>query len=150
MVSVSETFFFLSNSLTFVAKCVRSGSPYALISGKFCFNILLQRKNITIYDTMVARGAISDRPCWASRPGHGLFFVILTNFHSILSEHKARDDNVNTRLLLWPVNKSHMSARLKCANILCSDRILTCRIKSICSPAKGGTGCYRFNYQPGS
>ena len=33
---------------------------------------------------------------------------------------------------------------------VCSDRILTCRIKSICSPAKGGTGCYRFNYQPGS
>ena len=32
----------------------------------------------------------------------------------------------------------------------CSDRILTCRIKSICSPAKGGTGCYRFDYQPGS
>ena len=24
------------------------------------------------------------------------------------------------------------------------------RIKTICSPAKGGTGCYRFNYQPGS
>ena len=24
------------------------------------------------------------------------------------------------------------------------------RIKSICSPAKGGTCCYRFNYQPGS
>ena len=24
------------------------------------------------------------------------------------------------------------------------------RIKSICSPAKGGTGCYRFNHQPGS
>ena len=24
------------------------------------------------------------------------------------------------------------------------------RIKSIHSPAKGGTGCYRFNYQPGS
>ena len=35
----------------------------------------------------------------------------------------------------------------KCA---CSDRILTCRIKSIRSPAKVGTGCYRFNYQPGS
>ena len=34
--------------------------------------------------------------------------------------------------------------------LICSDRILTCRIKSICSPAKGGTGCYRFNYQPGS
>ena len=33
---------------------------------------------------------------------------------------------------------------------VCSDRILTCRIKSICSPAKGGTGCYRFNYQPDS
>ena len=27
---------------------------------------------------------------------------------------------------------------------VCSDRILTCRIKSICSPAKVGTGCYRF------
>ena len=27
---------------------------------------------------------------------------------------------------------------------ICSDRILTCRIKSICSPAKVGTGCYRF------
>ena len=36
------------------------------------------------------------------------------------------------------------------AKLVCSDRILTCRIKSICSPAKGGTGCYRFNYQPGS
>ena len=48
---------------------------------------------------------------------HGLFFVILTNFHSILSEHKARDDNANTQLLLWPVNKSQMSVRLKCANI---------------------------------
>ena len=35
-------------------------------------------------------------------------------------------------------------------NVNCSDRILTCRIKSIRSPAKGGTGCYRFNYQPGS
>ena len=34
--------------------------------------------------------------------------------------------------------------------LFCSDRILTCRIKSIRSPAKGGTGCYRFNYQPGS
>ena len=34
--------------------------------------------------------------------------------------------------------------------VVCSDRILTCRIKSICPPAKGGTGCYRFNYQPGS
>ena len=33
---------------------------------------------------------------------------------------------------------------------ICSDRILTFGIRSICSPAKGGTGCYRFNYQPGS
>ena len=34
---------------------------------------------------------------------------------------------------------------------ICSDRILTFRIRSICSPAKGGTGCYRVvNYQPGS
>ena len=48
---------------------------------------------------------------------HGLFFIILTNFHSTLSEHKARDDNVNTRLLLWPVNTSQMSTRLKCATI---------------------------------
>ena len=31
-----------------------------------------------------------------------------------------------------------------------SDRILTFGIRSICSPAKGGNGCYRFNYQPGS
>ena len=48
---------------------------------------------------------------------HGLFFVKLTNLHSILSEHKARDDNVITLLLQWPVNKSQMSARLICANI---------------------------------
>ena len=34
--------------------------------------------------------------------------------------------------------------------LICSDRILTCRIKSIRSPAKVGTGCYRFKYQPGS
>ena len=33
---------------------------------------------------------------------------------------------------------------------ICSDRMLTCRIKSIRSPAKVGTGCYRFKYQPGS
>ena len=117
MVSVSGTsFFFFSftnNSLTFVAKCVRSGSPYALISGKFRFNILLQWKNITIYDTKDARGAISDRPCCAAR----FIFCYITNFHSTLSEHKAQDDNVNTRLLLSPVNKSQMNARLKCTNI---------------------------------
>ena len=29
---------------------------------------------------------------------HGLFFVKLTNLHLILSEHKARDDNVITVL----------------------------------------------------
>ena len=34
-------FSFTKNSLTFVAKCVRRGSPYALISGKFHFNILI-------------------------------------------------------------------------------------------------------------
>ena len=34
------------------------------------------------------------------------------------------------------------------SNTICSDRILTCRIKSIRSPAKVGTGCYRFKYQP--
>ena len=28
------------------------------------------------------------------------------------------------------------------SNTVCSDRILTCRINSICSPAKVGTGCY--------
>ena len=48
---------------------------------------------------------------------HGLFFVKLTNLHSILSENKSREDNVITLLLPWPVNKSQMSARLKCANI---------------------------------
>ena len=48
---------------------------------------------------------------------HGLFFVKLTNLHSILSEHKARDDNFITLQLPWPVNKSQISARLICANI---------------------------------
>ena len=40
----SFVFFFFSftnNSLTFVAKCVRRASPYALISDKFRFNILI-------------------------------------------------------------------------------------------------------------
>ena len=32
----------------------------------------------------------------------------------------------------------------------CSDRILTCRINSICSPAKVGLVVTDFNYQPGS
>ena len=48
---------------------------------------------------------------------HGLFFVKLTNLHSILSKHKAQEDNVITLLLPWSVNKNQMSARLKCANI---------------------------------
>ena len=48
---------------------------------------------------------------------HGLFFVKLTNLHSILSEHKSREDDVITLLLPWSVNKSQMSARVKCANI---------------------------------
>ena len=48
------------------------------------------------------------------------------------------------------VNPIYFELQLILRNDLCSDRILTCRIKSICSPAKGGTGCYRFNYQPGS
>ena len=39
---------------------------------------------------------------------HSLFFVKLTNLHSILSEHKAREDNVITLLLPWSVNKSQM------------------------------------------
>ena len=48
-------------------------------------------------------------------------------------------------------NRQYMrKIRKRKKNVNCSDRILTCRIKSICSPAKGGTGCYRFNYQPGS
>ena len=33
---------------------------------------------------------------------------------------------------------------------ICSDRILTCRINSICSPAKVGLVVTDFNYQPGS
>ena len=40
-VSVCLFFSFTNNSLTFVANCVRRGSPYALISGKFCFNIFI-------------------------------------------------------------------------------------------------------------
>ena len=44
---------------------------------------------------MDARSAISNRPC-------GLFFVRLSNLHSILFEHKARDDNIITLLLPWP------------------------------------------------
>ena len=48
---------------------------------------------------------------------HVLFFVKLTNLLSILSEHKAREDNVIILLLPWSVNKSQMSARLRCANI---------------------------------
>ena len=54
-------------------------------------------------------------------------------------------------LILHPNHfEYNISARKKAELCICSDRILTCRIKSICSPAKGGTGCYRFNYQPGS
>ena len=48
---------------------------------------------------------------------HSLFFLKLANLHSILSEHKARENNLITLPLPWPVNKSQMSARLKCANI---------------------------------
>ena len=33
---------------------------------------------------------------------------------------------------------------------ICSDRILTCRINSICSPAKVGLVVTDFNYQTGS
>ena len=47
-------------------------------------------------------------------------------------------------------NSPTQGKELKANPDVCSDRILTCRIKSIRSPAKGGTGCYRFNYQPGS
>ena len=36
------------------------------------------------------------------------------------------------------------------ATFICSDRILTCRINSICSPAKVGLVVTDFNYQPGS
>ena len=39
---------------------------------------------------------------------HSLFFVKLTNLHSILSEHKAREDDVITLLLTWSVNKSNV------------------------------------------
>ena len=60
---------------------------------------------------------------------HGLFFVKLTNLHSILSEHKAREDNVITLLLPWSVNKSQMSTRLKCANISYQLLKILCRRK---------------------
>ena len=94
---------------------MRSGSPYALISGKFRFNILLAYNGKILIYTTLWMPAVKFLIDQVGR--HGLFFVILTNFHLILSEHKAPDDNVNTRLLLWPVNKSQMSARLKCAKI---------------------------------
>ena len=48
---------------------------------------------------------------------HSLFFVKLTNLHSILSEHKVRENNVIALLLPWSINKSKMSTRLKYANI---------------------------------
>ena len=36
-------------------------------------------------------------------------------------------------------------------SLICSDRILTFGIRSICSPVKVGIGCYKaVNYQPGS
>ena len=36
-------------------------------------------------------------------------------------------------------------------NVICSDRILTIRIRNIYSPANVGIGCYKaVNYQPGS
>ena len=69
-------FSFTNNSLTFVAKCVRRASPYALISDKFHFNILITTEKyyyIQRNNTMDARGTISDRPCWASR------FIFLLN-----------------------------------------------------------------------
>ena len=107
-------FSFINNSLTFVAKCVRSGSPYALISGKFCFNIF-----ITTGKYYYIRHYGCPR-CnfWSTMLGVMVyFFVKLTNLHTILSKHKAPEDNVITLLLPWPVDKNQMSARLKCANI---------------------------------
>ena len=73
--------------------------------------------------------------------------------------------NYNMMTLIYPMLKEWENTKsmviikgkkMECSDeislqvTVCSDRILTCRIKSICSPAKGGTGCYRFNYQPGS
>ena len=54
--------------------------------------------------------------------------------------------------LHWlPLKQTWGRSRLRLHEaMVCSDRILTCRIKSIRSPAKVGTGCYRFKYQPGS
>ena len=57
---------------------------------------------------------------------------------------------VDMNVLRWFGHVERMDNERLLKKVICSDRILTCRIKSICSPAKGGTGCYRFNYQPGS
>ena len=114
LVSVSGIFFFFTNnSLTFVAKCVRSGSPYALISGKFCFNIF-----ITTGKYYYIRHYGCPR-CnfWSTMLGVTVYFLLNYPIYTILSEHKAREYNVITLLLPWSVNKSQMSARLKCANI---------------------------------
>ena len=87
-------FSFTNNSLTFVAKCVRRASPYALISDKFRFNILITtEKYYYIQHWMPVVQFLIDH---VGR--HVLFFVKLTNLHSILSKHKARDDNVITVL----------------------------------------------------
>ena len=74
------------------------------------------------------------------------------NLRDYTSVQKIEDEE---EVLLGYENKNVIEAKEKelqswRENSVCSDRILTCRIKSICSPAKGGTGCYRFNYQPGS
>ena len=56
---------------------------------------------------MVVCGAISGDH--AER--HCLFFHILTNFHSVLSGHIARDGNLGLQQLLWHVNKNQMSVK---------------------------------------
>ena len=72
--------------------------------------------------------------------------------HTLCVSCRGFDCDIDTRceeFMEWPEEEVRLYAKYR-KSLNCSDRILTCRIKSICSPAKGGTGCYRFNYQPSS
>ena len=100
----------------------------------------------------------NERMYWSSMPifGHPIFPQVMTykQFQELGRHIHAFNKcavplaNTDKLVLVRPVMEYLQNLCKKL--YVCSDRILTCRIKSICSPAKGGTGCYRFNYQPGS
>ena len=69
-----------------------------------------------------------------------LFRTSLSRIRRNLSSHGT--------ILCKQISSSNIPTLPKFPN--CSDRILTCRINSICSPAKVGLIVTDFNYQPGS